>query len=315
MDPRGIGDSTPVQCFHTTEQSSQAAILLKTAPSDPGQFAQRVAAARDFATRCAQRDGDLLAHLSTANVARDLDLLRQAVGDRKLTYDGISYGTYLGAAYAALFPGIVRALVLDENFDALAYRAGGSTPFLRSNGAEGGWATLQQFFQLCAAAGSARCAFAAGGDPARKVDELVARVRQRTITLPGGDVVEYGTLLAATFRGLFVADDWSTTAQLLQDVYAARPGDAAHQLQTLSATAAAASYDNTQEGQLASACGETSNPHQPALYPGIPQRADRKTPYAGTWLTWFRLGCTFWTAHYTDRFTGTFRTRRPTPLW
>ena len=71
-----------------------------------------MAAARDFATRCAQRNGDLLAHLSTANVARDIDLLRQAVGDRKLTYDGISYGTYLGTTYAALFPQNVRALVL-----------------------------------------------------------------------------------------------------------------------------------------------------------------------------------------------------------
>ncbi len=315
MDPRGVGDSTPVQCFDTTEESAQAAILLKTAPGDAGQTAQRVAAARDFASRCAQRNGDLLAHLSTANVARDLDLMRQAVGDRKLTYDGISYGTYLGTTYAALFPQNVRALVLDGNFDAPAYRAGGSTPFLRSNGAEGGWATLQQFFQLCAAAGSSRCAFAAGGDPARKFDELVTRVRQHPITLPGGDVVEYGTLLAATFRGLFLAGEWSTTAQLLQDVYAARTGGAAPPRPALSATevTAAAAYDNTQDGQLASVCGETTNPHQPALYPGIAQRADRKSPNAGTWLAWFTFGCTFWTARDADRFTGSFHTRPAYP--
>ena len=63
-----------MQCYDTTAESAQAAILLKTAPNDPGALAQRVAAARDFATRCAQRNGDLLDHLSTANVARDLDL-------------------------------------------------------------------------------------------------------------------------------------------------------------------------------------------------------------------------------------------------
>jgi pimeloyl-ACP methyl ester carboxylesterase len=97
-----------------------------------------VTAARDFATRCAQRTGDLLEHLSTANVARDLDLLRQAVGDRQMTYDGISYGTYLGATYAALFPQNVRAMVVDGEFDPPDYRAGGRTPFLRSNGPEGG---------------------------------------------------------------------------------------------------------------------------------------------------------------------------------
>lgn len=206
MDPRGIGGSTPVQCYETTQQSAEASVLLKTAPNDPGQLLERVTAARDFATRCAQRNGDLLDHLSTANVARDLDLLRQAVGDRQLSYDGISYGTYLGTTYAAMFPGNVRAMVLDGNFDAPAYRAGGSTPFLRSNGADGGWSTLQQFFTVCTAVGSARCAFATGGDPAKKFDELVARIRQQPVVLSGGDLVEYGTLLAATFRGLFFTD-------------------------------------------------------------------------------------------------------------
>ena len=165
---------------------------------------------------------------------------------------------------------------------------------------------------MCAAAGSARCAFAVDGDPARKFDELVARVREQPIVLPDGDVVEYGTLLAATFRGLFFAQEWSKTAQLLQDVYAARLGDAAQQPTSLSTTpaAGAAAYDNTQEAQLASVCGETSNPHQRALYPVIAQRADRRTPYAGTWLTYFTLGCTFWPARDADRLTGSFH-RRP----
>ena len=313
MDPRGVGGSTPVRCYDTSEQSEEAAVLLKTAPNDSQQLAQRVTAARDFATRCAQRNGDVLEHLSTANVARDLDLLRQAVGDRQMTYDGISYGTYLGVTYAALFPQNVRAMVVDGDFDPPNYRAGARTPFLRSNGADGGWATLQQFFQLCAAAGSTRCAFAAGGDPALKFDELVARVRQAPITLPGGDVVEYGTLLAATFRGLFLTNQWSATAQLLQDVYAARRGDAARRLPTSTPTGAEAAYDNTQEAQLASVCGETTNPHQPGRYPGIAQRADRETPYAGTWLTWFTFGCTFWTARDADRLTGSFRAKTAYP--
>jgi pimeloyl-ACP methyl ester carboxylesterase len=313
MDPRGVGDSTPVQCYDTTEESAQAAILLKTAPDDPGQLAQRVAAARDFATRCAQRNGDLLDHLSTANVARDLDLMRQAVGDRQLTYDGISYGTYLGTTYAALFPGNVRAMVLDGNLDAPAYRSGGSTPFLRSHGADGGWSTLQEFLALCASAGSARCAFATGGDPARKFDALAARVRQQPIVLPGGDVVEYGTLLAATFRGLFFAHEWSTTAQLLQGIYAAGLGDAARPSTSSSVAADAVAYDNTQEAQLASVCGETSNPNQPALYPAIAQRAERRTPYAGTWLTYFTFGCTFWPARDADRYTGSFHSRTAYP--
>ena len=193
-----------------------------------------------------------------------------------MTYDGISFGTYLGTTYPALFPRNVRAMVVDGNFDAPDYRVGGRTPFLRSNGPEGAWATLQQFFQLCAAADAARCAFAADGDPAQKFDQLVARVRQQPITLPSGDVIEYGTLLAATFRGLFFADQWSATAQLLQDVYAARLGRAAQRLQSLSHGGGRfrSLYDNTQEGQLASVCGETTNPQQPAP-------ATRESPRSG----------------------------------
>ena len=81
----------------------------------------------------------------------------------------------------------------------------------------------------------------------------------------------------------------------------------------MSARAEAAAYDNTQEAQLASVCGETSNPHQPVLYPGIAQRADRRTPYAGTWLTWFTFGCTFWPGRDADRYTGSFHSRPAYP--
>jgi hypothetical protein len=63
----------------------------------------QVAAAREVAIRCVRRKGDPMDHLSTARVARDLDLLRQAVGDQQLTYDRFSYGPYLGASCAALF--------------------------------------------------------------------------------------------------------------------------------------------------------------------------------------------------------------------
>ncbi len=312
MDPRGIGQSTPVRCFDTIEQSVEAGTLLRTAPDDRRQFRQRAAAARDFARRCARRNGDLLRHLSTANVARDLDLLRRAVGDRRLTYDGISYGTYLGATYAAMFPGKVRALVLDGNFDAPAYRAGWRTPFLRSHGAEAGWRTLREFFRLCAAAGPTRCAFAAGGDPKKKFARLVARVRREPITLPNGDRVEYGSLILTTLVGLYVASEWSARAQFLQDLYTARPTRTAPRPRASTPTPAA-SYDNQQDGQQASVCSETTNRHQPSRYRRIAKRADRTSPYAGTWLTWWTFGCTYWTARDADRFTGSFRTRTAYP--
>lgn len=83
-----------------------------------------VRADRTLARACAQRGGPILDHMATANVARDLDLLRRAVGDKQLTYAGYSYGSYLGAVYANLFPGKVRALALDGAQDPVAWATG-----------------------------------------------------------------------------------------------------------------------------------------------------------------------------------------------
>ncbi|MEU6307420.1 alpha/beta hydrolase [Streptomyces chartreusis] len=84
------------------------------------------AAYKDLARRCEQRDPELMRHVSTSDTARDLDRLRQAVGDPQLTYLGISYGTILAATYANLFPDKVRAMVVDGNWDPQAWTNHGS---------------------------------------------------------------------------------------------------------------------------------------------------------------------------------------------
>jgi pimeloyl-ACP methyl ester carboxylesterase len=113
LDPRGVGGSTPVRCF--TSPAQEAAFEADHPIFPVTREEERRSARRsvELARRCWSLSGWLLPHLSTANVARDLDLLRQAVGDKRLTYVGYSYGTYLGATYANLFPKRVRALVLD----------------------------------------------------------------------------------------------------------------------------------------------------------------------------------------------------------
>ncbi|HET8787746.1 MAG TPA: alpha/beta fold hydrolase [Actinomycetes bacterium] len=109
---------------------------------------------RAVARACAERAGPILDHMSTANVARDLDLLRRAVGDAKLTYAGYSYGSYLGSTYANLFPGKVRALVVDGVLDPVAWSTGRGDqarrlPFsTRLGSAKGAYETLQEFLRL-----------------------------------------------------------------------------------------------------------------------------------------------------------------------
>lgn len=113
FDPRGVNGTHPLDC-HDELLSFYA---LDHLPDDPAEVAALDAAAREVATACESSGGDLLAHISTVDVARDLDLLRQALGEAEISYVGYSYGTLLGQRYAELFPERVRAMVLDGVVD------------------------------------------------------------------------------------------------------------------------------------------------------------------------------------------------------
>jgi pimeloyl-ACP methyl ester carboxylesterase len=123
FDPRGIGASTPLRCFDSLDEA-QAVLPPFRFPVTAAEERIWVEADQTFARACAGRGGPIIDHMATADVARDLDLLRQAVGDRQLTYVGLSYGAYLGATYANLFPAEVRALVLDGVPDPVAWATG-----------------------------------------------------------------------------------------------------------------------------------------------------------------------------------------------
>jgi len=114
-DPRGAGDSTPVACFGTAE--TDAFNELDFSPDDDDERAALITGAAEFARACWETSGDLLNHISTIETVRDLDLMRQLVGDPTLSYLGYSYGTAIGATYAELFPATAGRLVLDAAVD------------------------------------------------------------------------------------------------------------------------------------------------------------------------------------------------------
>src|SRR4051794_27795966 len=119
VDPRGTGASAPVDCKANQETEgvySQPFVTPFTLDASA-----LVAKDRAYVARCVQFNGDILPYVSTANVARDLNTLREAVGDDKITYLGFSYGTFLGATLQSLFPGKTRAVVLDGAVDADEY--------------------------------------------------------------------------------------------------------------------------------------------------------------------------------------------------
>jgi pimeloyl-ACP methyl ester carboxylesterase len=114
FDPRGIGASTPIHCLSDAEQDVLFASDPK--PDNDAEYAQALSDTQAFIDKCVAKTANL-AHFSTENVARDMELLRQALGDKKLNYMGFSYGTYLGTLYAQEFPQNVGRFVLDGAID------------------------------------------------------------------------------------------------------------------------------------------------------------------------------------------------------
>ncbi|MFG2789915.1 alpha/beta hydrolase [Streptomyces sp. NPDC048419] len=115
VDPRGVARSEPVECLDGRQMDAYT--QTDNTPDDSKETSQLVAADKKFANGCGTRSGKLLQHVSTVEAARDMDILRSALGDAKLTYVGASYGTFLGATYAGLFPNRVGRMVLDGAMD------------------------------------------------------------------------------------------------------------------------------------------------------------------------------------------------------
>lgn len=115
FDPRGVGESTPVKCL--TDAQTDEIIAADGSPDNQVEIDRIVALNKQFANACAKKSPDLFRFVDTVSAARDMDILRSALGDDKLNWLGKSYGTFLGATYAELFPHRVGRMVLDGVID------------------------------------------------------------------------------------------------------------------------------------------------------------------------------------------------------
>ncbi|MEV7285116.1 alpha/beta fold hydrolase [Streptomyces sp. NPDC093252] len=166
FDPRGVGRSSPVSCGTAAYGTGRAPEEESTDPlADPAALMRQLRAA---AAECARHSGPVQHHMGTVDVSRDLDVIRQAVGDRKLNYLGFSYGTRLGSVYAAQFPDRVGRMVLD-GVDTL------TEPLAAQGiaGARGQQTALEDFLNWCV--GDLACPF--GQDPRRAREDVVQLVR------------------------------------------------------------------------------------------------------------------------------------------
>ncbi len=309
-DPRGIANSTAVRCFDSLAEQQDFFGSFPEMPGDASGNAAFYAKSKELADRCAAKSGPILEHVSTANTARDLDLLRRAVGDAKLTYHGISYGTQLGATYANLFPNRIRAMVFDGTMDfagnATGHDGAGKTVPLdtRQDVATGIADTFGQFLRLCTEAGP-QCAFSSG-DPKAKWTAIAARAKQGPITIQGDSGPETWTYSGVINAAGDLSDSrgWSDLAKLLQRLYDAK--DTAN----LRVAAGEPYTSNRTEAFNAIQCSDSDVPTDPAIYSRYAESEDQRVPYFGRIAVLDMMSCAFWQAKDTDRYTGPWN--RPT---
>jgi pimeloyl-ACP methyl ester carboxylesterase len=327
FDPRGIARSRPLRCF---DDPSQWGPYFKpfAFPSTQAEEKLWIATDRYLLQACDHRAGAIIDHMSTANVARDMDMLRQALGDPKLNYLGVSYGSFLGVTYANLFPEHFRALVVDGVLDPIQWATGSgdadTVPFstrLRSDA--GAQATLNEFFRLCDMAGRSPCAFAPRS--AKRFAALGERLKKEPVVIKDpttGDtiVVDYSILIAFTLGAMYFSPVWPDFAHALAELESLADDDALraafnsvnHQLGL--DDPALSRYRNELEGFPGVACSETDNPSSYKAWSRAGAAANSKFGYFGRLWTWASSLCAEWRGRDAGRYPGPFTAATSAPV-
>jgi len=315
FDPRGIGDSTPVQCFASQDDANNFfAPVPQGFPVGATEINTWNQAYQSFSQLCKQRSGNLLNHVSTTEVARDMDLLRRAVGDPTMNYLGVSYGTYLGAVYANLFPDKVRALVLDGNVDPIAYTNNNRknarlTAEQRQGSDKGGGETLKAFLKLCGQTSTDNCAFSEGNAPATeaKFNKLLQQLQAQPVILDGYRFT-YAVLLTSIYSDLLVTQKfanfrgWSHIGEVLEKILKAPPSTPDNPGKI--------PVELPDQGGLSVECAESPNPRNPMLYPQLAAFSFDRAGDIGPDLVWADQPCATWQGKAADNYTGPWN--RPT---
>jgi pimeloyl-ACP methyl ester carboxylesterase len=327
FDPRGINSSAALRCFGNDRQWAPFFVPFAF-PMNGDELDQWIAADHYLDDACARRGGAIAEHMATANVARDMDRLRAALGDPRLHYYGVSYGSFLGDTYANMFPGRVGRLVIDGVLDPVAWTTGvgdeaQTIPFsTRLHSDAGAWATLQEFFRLCDAGGD-RCAFSGGAEDryAQLAQDVLAV--PRVIPFPDGTEGElnYSMLVSITLSFLYYSPDWPELAQLLADFESAPASKRVRvALRRYSRSSGWIShrsfprYFNALEGGTAVLCADSDNPGSYDAWFDAGVAADVTTPYFGRAWTWASSICADWPFADADRYVGPWNHTTANPV-
>ncbi len=280
FDPRGVERSDPVTCGPATGSAP-----ADPAPVTPSQQAATIAGLKQFAAACEKASANVLPYVGSVDVARDMDRLRQALGDSGLTYMGQSYGSLLGLTYAALFPTHIRAMVLDSVIDpALSFDQ------ITQGQADGFEAMLNAFFTWCA--GSAACPWRPAGDPTAAVLALLGAAAAAPAPAGGGAVAGVGQLYDALLDGLYSQSDWP---QLGGALAADADGNGAP-IVAMSGSYNNSGSSNADDAAQAIECLDHPVSRNLASYGALADTLKATAPVFGPLLAWGEAGCAVWPA-------------------
>ncbi|MFI5686554.1 alpha/beta hydrolase [Streptomyces sp. NPDC051636] len=283
--PRGVGRSAPLSC-QDPEHFLSGPAQSPTRPSTAYKK-QRIARAKEYARGCGRRAGNALRYYNSLNNARDLDVLRAALDEEKLTFMGSSYGTYFGAVYATLFPSHVRRMVLDAAVNPDPAQVWYRNNLDQSAAFEGRWADFREWI--------ARHDDVYGlGDTAEKVRHSYETARARLAAKPAGGKVGPGQLQSAFLSAGYYDDYWPSRADALSAYLSGDPEPLIEMAAPNPETAAEA--ENASAVYTAVECNDAPWPTDWAVWDRDNTRLARVAPFE-TWdNVWMNLPCAYWPA-------------------
>ncbi|MGX1883026.1 alpha/beta hydrolase [Streptomyces sp. NPDC055287] len=288
FDPRGVGHSSPISCVDPQE-------FVKAPKPDPvpdseaDKRAQRKLAA-EYADGCQERSGWLLPHMTTPNTARDVDVVRAALGEKKLNFLGVSYGTYLGAVYGTLFPGHVRRMVVDSVVNPSKEKIWYQANLDQDVAFQMRWDDWKQWVAKNDAAYHL-------GDTPEKVEQQWVNLRATAKKSPIGGVVGPAELIGFFQSAPYYDSAWAHTAEIWSKYVAGDTQALVDEIAPdLSDTAGNASSENGNAVYTAVECADAKWPTNWKTWDRDNTRLHKDHPFM-TWANaWMNLPCATWSS-------------------
>ena len=290
FDPRGVGQSTPVHCLDN--QQTDAYIAADGTPDDQAEIDSSVALLKQFADECKQKSPELMKFMDTVSAAKDIDILRAALGDEKLNWLGKSYGTFLGATYADLFPTKVGRMMLDGAVDPAL-----TNQELNLGQAIGFDNALNRWVANCVK--KADCPLKSGGSQGvKEVLDFLNKLDSHPGQLADGREFTQAMAVTAVIGPLYdKVYGWPELRQSMTDAF---NGDYEAMGQSLdfytSRDQSGQFTDNSNDAIMVVNCIDRPDRPSVADIEKLVPEWQKKAPVFGDYLAWGNLACLNWTA-------------------